>query len=117
MQLPEVFQLLSSVVGNPGFVAVATAAITTVGVKLVESRNAGKKITVDEGTSLRLELRSEIDLLRKQLAQKELDVDKWRERYYELMDKYNAAVNRERIALADLDDAKEELRRMMPPAK
>jgi chromosome segregation ATPase len=115
MSINETLEVFSNLLSNPGFVAIATAAITTMGVKLIEGKNRGKEIKVDESTSLRIELRAEIDKLRIQLNQKEIDIEKWRERYYALQEKYNEALNRERVAMSDLQDAREELNKLKPP--
>jgi chromosome segregation ATPase len=103
------------VLSNPGVIAIGTAAITTVGVKYVENRNKGSILKVDESTALRVELRAEISALRKQIADKEIDLAKWREEFYKLQDKYNEAMNNLRIANADLEEAREEIKNLQPP--
>jgi hypothetical protein len=119
MWISEVGQVIYNLLTNPAFAAVLAASFTGVGVQWIstrgQNRDKDRVLKVDEGTALRIELRAEIDKLRNQLEQKEIDLEKWRDKYYALQERYNEAVNRELIAHAELEEAKEELNKLKPP--
>jgi uncharacterized coiled-coil DUF342 family protein len=60
-----------------------------VGVKLIETLFLRGNKKIDESTTIRQELREEIQDLRTDLQELEKDLTKWKDRYYELLEKYN----------------------------
>lgn len=73
-----------------------------VGLKLVEHWLGRSKIKVDDAARIRDELRLEITAQRAEIKQLEADVDKWREEYYNLRDKYVALQTELTLALQSI---------------
>ena len=59
-----------------------------VGLKFVEHWLSRSKVRDDTAAQLRNELRTEIQGLKQELNNVETDLDKWRGKYYELMDNF-----------------------------
>jgi predicted nuclease with TOPRIM domain len=70
------------------WIALIGTVLGGVGLKIVEHWLGRSKIRDDTATQLRNELRAEILTLRQELNNVEADLDKWRGKYYELMDNF-----------------------------
>ena len=73
---------------DPAWIALIGTVTGGVGLKLVEHWLGRNKVKTDDAARLRDELRIEITTQREEIKQLESDVDKWREEYYNLRDKY-----------------------------
>ena len=58
------------------------------GLKIAEHYLGRAKVKVDDAAQIRDELRLEITAQREEIKQLEIDVEKWRNEYYDLRDKY-----------------------------
>jgi predicted nucleic acid-binding Zn-ribbon protein len=70
------------------WIALIGTVLGGVGLKFVEHWLSRSKIRDDTATQLRNELRTEIQGLKQELNNVEADLDKWRGKYYELMDNF-----------------------------
>lgn len=58
------------------------------GLKVIEYWLTKSKVKDDSAAAFRTELREEVKSLREELRSVESDLDKWRGKYYELMDQF-----------------------------
>jgi predicted nucleic acid-binding Zn-ribbon protein len=70
------------------WIALIGTVLGGVGLKFVEHWLSRSKIRDDTATQIRNELRTEIQNLKQELNNVEADLDKWRGKYYELMDNF-----------------------------
>lgn len=70
------------------WIAVIGTMLGGVGLKFVEHWLSRSKVRDDTAAQLRNELRTEIQGLKTELTNVEADLDKWRGKYYELMDNF-----------------------------
>lgn len=70
------------------WIALIGTVLGGVGLKFVEHWLSRSKVRDDTAAQLRNELRTEIQGLKKELNNVESDLDKWRGKYYELMDNF-----------------------------
>lgn len=70
------------------WIAVIGTMLGGVGLKFVEHWLSRSKVRDDTAAQLRNELRTEIQGLKQELNNVETDLDKWRGKYYELMDNF-----------------------------
>ena len=98
-----------SLLSNSGFVAITVAIITVIGAKVIENWTKGKESKVDEGTAIRIELRAEVKALKEELISSRMRTDEWREKYFILLEKYNVIARKEKDAISDLDNLRDEL--------
>ena len=73
---------------DPTVTAVVGTIFGGVGLRLVEHWLSRNKVRVDDAARIRDELRLEITAQREEIKQLEDDVDKWKNEYYDLRDKY-----------------------------
>lgn len=69
---------------DPTLIALIGTVMGGVGLKVVEHYLGKSKVRIDDATQIRNELRLEIDALRAENRQLEVEVDKWREDYYNI---------------------------------
>jgi chromosome segregation ATPase len=70
------------------WIALIGTLLGGVGLKFVEHWLSRSKVRDDTAAQLRNELRTEIQGLKTELNNVESDLDKWRGKYYELMDNF-----------------------------
>lgn len=70
------------------WIALIGTVLGGVGLKFVEHWLSRSKVRDDTASQLRTELRTEIQGLKTELNNVESDQDKWRGKYYELMDNF-----------------------------
>lgn len=70
------------------WIALIGTVLGGVGLKFVEHWLSRSKVRDDTASQLRNELRTEIQGLKTELNNVESDLDKWRGKYYELMDNF-----------------------------
>lgn len=70
------------------WIALIGTVLGGVGLKFVEHWLSRSKVRDDTAAQLRNELRTEIQGLKAELNNVESDLDKWRGKYYELMDNF-----------------------------
>lgn len=70
------------------WIALIGTLLGGVGLKFVEHWLSRSKVRDDTAAQLRNELRTEIQGLKQELNNVESDLDKWRGKYYELMDNF-----------------------------
>jgi chromosome segregation ATPase len=73
---------------DPAWIALIGTVFGGAGLKAVETWLGKNRIRVDDAARIRDELRLEITAQREEIKQLETDVDKWRDEYYNLRDKY-----------------------------
>jgi predicted nuclease with TOPRIM domain len=73
---------------NEAYLALAGAVFGGGGLKVIEYWLTKSKVKDDSAASFRTELREEVKNLREELRKVEDDLDKWRGKYYELMDQF-----------------------------
>jgi len=73
---------------SEGWLALIGALLGGSGLKIVEAWLNRSKIKEDSATELRNELRTEVRGLRDELRTVEDELDKWRGKYYELLDEF-----------------------------
>jgi len=107
---------------DPAWIALIGTVTGGVGLKMVEHWLGRSKVKVDEAGRIRDELRLEITAQREEIKQLEADVNKWREEYYNLRDKYTAlqteltlALQRIRSEAAQAENKAVELESQPPP--
>lgn len=85
---------------DPAWIALIGTLCGGIGLKLLEHWLGKSKVKVDEAAKLRSELREEITAQRAEVERLEASVDKWRQDYYDLRDKY-ATLNTEYLIALD----------------
>lgn len=80
--MPEISQAWLALIG---------AILGGSGLKFIEHYLSQPKIKDDAAAAFRTELREEVRMLRDELRRAETDLDSWREKYYILMDEFQAA--------------------------
>jgi hypothetical protein len=70
---------------NPTLLALIGTVMGGSGLKVVEYYLSKRKTKTDEATTIRTELRAEVDNLRKLMKEAETEVDVWREKYFALV--------------------------------
>jgi predicted nuclease with TOPRIM domain len=76
---------------SQAWLALLGAVIGGSGLKIVEYWLSRSKVRDDAASQMRSELRDEIKVLREELRTVEDELDKWRGKYYELMDEFMKA--------------------------
>ena len=106
----------------PAWIALIGTVTGGVGLKMVEHWLGRSKVKVDEAGRIRDELRLEITAQREEIKQLEADVNKWREEYYNLRDRFTAlqteltlALQRIRSEAAQAENKAVELESHPPP--
>src|SRR6476620_2384675 len=74
---------------DPAWIAVVGTVFGGVGLKVLEHWLGKAKVKIDEASKLRDELRIEITAQREEIKALEAEVDTWREKFYDLRDKYS----------------------------
>lgn len=72
--------------------------------KVLEHWLGKSKIKMDEATKLRDELRVQLDASASKITALQAEVDKWREEYYDLRDKYSTLNTEYLIALEKIKE-------------
>lgn len=90
------------------WIALIGTLLGGVGLKFVEHWLSRSKIRDDTASQLRSELRTEIQNLKQELNNVEADLDKWRGKYYELMDNFIKVKS-------ELESAMRQLQNNQPP--
>jgi peptidoglycan hydrolase CwlO-like protein len=70
---------------NPTVLALIGTVMGGSGLKITESILSKRKTQADEATTIRTELRTEVENLRKLMKEAEGEVDEWRNKYYALV--------------------------------
>lgn len=73
---------------DPAWIALIGTVTGGVGLKLAEHWLGRNRVKTDDAARIRDELRTEITNQRQEIKDLEADVNKWREEYYDLRDKY-----------------------------
>jgi len=73
---------------NDALIAVIGTIFGGAGLEVVKRMLAKSKEKEDSATSLRNELRSELTVLKSEMVAVEKELDLWRQKYYELFEKY-----------------------------
>lgn len=73
---------------DPAWIALIGTVCGGVGLKVAEHWLGRNKVKADDAAQIRTELRQEITSQREEIRQLETDVDKWKQEYYDLRDKY-----------------------------
>ncbi|AZU97233.1 hypothetical protein SEA_EMMA1919_184 [Streptomyces phage Emma1919] len=76
---------------NQAWLALLGALLGGSGLKFIEHWLNRSKVKEDAAAQMRTELRDEIKILREELRTVEDELDKWRGKYYELMDEFMKA--------------------------
>ena len=84
---------------DPAWIALIGTIFGGVGLKAAEHWLGRSKVKVDDAAKIRDELRLEITAQREEIKQLESDVQKWRDEYYNLRDKYVALQTELTLAL------------------
>lgn len=107
---------------DPAWIALVGTLCGGLGLKVVEHWLGKSKDKSDEATKLRNELREQIDDLRKEIKDLELERDQYRNDYYDLRDKYVAQTTELTLALSDIkkqaetaQNAAKSIERQPPP--
>lgn len=69
--------------------------------------NRGKE-QFDEAAAIRAELRTEVQKLRAEIGELRQEAERWKERYYKLLQEYLDLNSRHQIILAELEELREE---------
>jgi uncharacterized damage-inducible protein DinB len=73
---------------NQAWLALIGALLGGSGLKVIEHWLSRSKVKDDTATDFRNELRTDIKELREELRKAEEEIDKWRVKYYALMDEF-----------------------------
>jgi len=76
---------------SQAWLALLGALLGGSGLKFIEYWLSRSKVREDAAAQMRTELRDEIKVLREELRTVEDELDKWRGKYYELMDEFMKA--------------------------
>lgn len=100
---------MKELLDNAGFVALMGTIFGGAGLKIIESWLGRAKVKADQGAAIRDELRRDIEGLRKQLENGEIEqrrleglVEEWRAKYYELLGEKQKVVTELTITLERL---------------
>lgn len=107
---------------DPAWIALIGTVCGGVGLKLTEHWLGRSKVRVDDAARIRDELRLEITAQREEIRQLESDVDKWRDEYYNLKEKYinlqtelTLALQRIKLEAAQAEQRAEAVDEQPPP--
>jgi len=75
---------------DPAWIALIGTLCGGIGLKILEHWLGRSKVKMDEASKFREELRTEITAGREEIKALESEVDKWKQEYYDLRDKYMA---------------------------
>ena len=87
---------------DPAWIALIGTLCGGIGLKVAEHWLGKNKIKVDDAARIRDELRLEITAQRQEIKDLEAEVDKWRDEYYALRDKYVELQTELTLALANI---------------
>lgn len=93
---------------DPAWIALIGTVFGGVGLKAAESWLGRSRVKIDDASKIRDELRLEITAQREEIKQLETDVNKWRDEYYNLRDKYVGLQTELTLALQKIKDEAEE---------
>lgn len=89
---------------DPAVIALIGTIFGGAGLKATETWLGKNRVRVDDAAKIRDELRLEITAQREEIKQLETDVNKWREEYYNLRDKYVVLQTELTLALQKIKD-------------
>jgi len=89
---------------SEAWLALIGAVLGGSGLKIIEYWLSRSKVKEDTAAQMRTELRGEIKNLRDELRSVEDELDKWRGKYYELMDEFMKAKGDLAVALQNAKD-------------
>lgn len=89
---------------SQAWLALLGALLGGSGLKVIEYWLNRSRVRDDSATQMRTELREEIKGLREELRTVEDELDKWRGKYYELMDEFMKAKSDLTLALRDVQN-------------
>lgn len=95
---------------NPSFSAIIVALITVIGAELLKNHFSGKKLRVDESTSIRQDMRAEIQELRKKIDQVERELDDWKGKYYSMVAENNDLRSHNKELESEVEDMRRDLK-------
>lgn len=87
---------------EPAWIALIGTVCGGVGLKVAEHWLGRSKVKVDDAARIRDELRLEITAQREEIKQLEKDVDRWRDEYYNLREKYMTLQTELMLALKNI---------------
>lgn len=96
---------------DPAWIALIGTIFGGAGLKATETWLGKNRVKVDDAAKIRDELRLEITAQREEIKQLETDVNKWRDEYYNLRDKYVSLQTELTLALQKIKDEAEEAAR------
>lgn len=96
---------------DPAWIALIGTIFGGAGLKATETWLGKNRVRVDDAAKIRDELRLEITAQREEIKQLETDVNKWRDEYYNLRDKYVALQTELTLALQKIKDEANEAAR------
>lgn len=106
---------------DPAWIALIGTVCGGVGLKMAEHWLGRSKVKVDDAARIRDELRIEIVAQREEIKQLEADVDKWRDEYYNMRDKYinlqtelTLALQKIKIEAAEAEKIAETMQKIPP---
>jgi predicted nuclease with TOPRIM domain len=97
-------------------VASIASAVTMLVPKVLDYLGLWKKLSVDESTSIRQELRVEVTALKAQIAAVYKELDEWRDKYYKLMEENNTLKAENQKLHDEVQDLKDDLGRVKDKA-
>lgn len=100
---------------DPAWIALIGTIFGGAGLKALETWLGRSKVRIDEAASLRNELRVEITAQRDEIRALESEVNKWRQDYYDLRDKYATLNTEYLIALEKIKQEAERAAKMADP--
>lgn len=100
---------MTELISNPGFIAIVTTILGGIGLKVVETWLGRAKSRSDADLAYRTELRADIDRMRQQLldseaeeARLQVEIEKWKNAYYDLRDEKQKVVTELTIVMDKL---------------
>lgn len=100
---------------DPAWIALIGTLCGGIGLKVLEHWLGKSKVKIDEATKLRDELRIELTAQREEIKVLEAAVDRWRQDYYDLRDKYSTLNTEYLIALEKIKAEAEEAKSLSNP--
>lgn len=89
---------------DPAWIALGGTIIGTVGLKVAEHYLGKGRVKIDDAAKIRDELRLEIVANKEEIRKLEADVDRWKNDYYDLRDKYVQLQTELTLALQKIKD-------------
>lgn len=100
---------------DPAWIALIGTIFGGAGLKATETWLGKNRVRVDDAARIRDELRLEITANREEIKQLETDVNKWRDEYYNLRDKYTELQTQLTLALQKIKDEADDAAKTAKP--